>query len=137
MNRDQLARELGEIAPAEGAVAHVARRGDDYTWAIGEHPQADDDRGMPPDAWIYYGGPWPATDEPRAPFVEDLLAEVESMTATDDRCRWPLQEPWQPAHTLRRINDDDPWNGMQRSLASSILRKPFTSVPPNEGDGPR
>jgi hypothetical protein len=32
------------------------------------------------------------------PFVEDLLAELESMCGGADRCRWPLDQPYQMRH---------------------------------------
>jgi hypothetical protein len=37
-------------------------------------------------------------DYPRdlVPFVEDLLAEMESMCGGADRCRWSLDEPCPP-----------------------------------------
>jgi hypothetical protein len=32
------------------------------------------------------------------PFVEDLLAEMESMCGGADRCRWPLDQPYPVRH---------------------------------------
>jgi hypothetical protein len=51
-----------------------------------------------PDVWMSFSAAWPL-DEPtrlRA-FFDDLLAELESMADTADRCRWPIDEPW-PNH---------------------------------------
>jgi hypothetical protein len=48
---------------------------------------------------MFYSGPWPAGPPSEVvPFVEDLLAEMESMCGGADRCRWPLDQPYPVRH---------------------------------------
>jgi hypothetical protein len=48
--------------------------------------------------WMWISTAW-HLDEPERlrAFFDDLLAELESMADTADRCRWPIDEPW-PDH---------------------------------------
>jgi hypothetical protein len=80
---------------APGDVVYVERRGDDFSWRAveGELGPTTDEL---PDAWLFHMGPWPTVDRAAA-FVDDLLAELESMTG-GDRCRWPLDQPWPHSH---------------------------------------
>jgi hypothetical protein len=100
MNRAQLLAELAEVGDQPGEVVFVERNGEDYRWSrlpFGEVPGP----GRPGlDAWILYSGPWPAADRPEElpAFLEDLLAEMESMCGGADRCRWPLDQPYPPGH---------------------------------------
>jgi hypothetical protein len=41
---------------------------------------------------------WPVEADRLRPFFDDLLAELESMAAGADRCRWPVDEPWPHFH---------------------------------------
>ena len=94
MNRQHLLGELLELDPDAGELVYVERRGEEYQWALGAAVAAPSDAA--PDAWLYFGGTWPKTD--RSGFVEDLLAEMESMSSPADRCRWPLDQPWPHGH---------------------------------------
>lgn len=102
MNRARLLAELTRAGPED--VVLLERRGDDYRWSrleAGAVPDlARERRGdAEPDAWIFYSGPWPSgqpEDLPR--FLEDLLAEMESMCGGADRCRWPLDDPYPAWH---------------------------------------
>ena len=103
MDRAQLLAELTEARTEPGDVVLVQRSGADYRWRHlppGEMPVPETADTPGPDAWIFYSGPWPAADRPEelAPFLEDLLAEMESMCGGADRCRWPLDQPYPPGH---------------------------------------
>ena len=107
MDRAQLLAEITEAGPGPDEVVFVERRGDDYRWsrlepgaAAGFGPgDPAGQAGSGPEAWLYYSGPWPfdrPADLPR--FLEDLLAEMESMCGGADRCRWPLDQPYPHGH---------------------------------------
>lgn len=102
MDRAQLLAELAGAGNQPGEAVFVERRGEDYRWRClppGAVPALAPDELPGPDAWIVYSGPWPA-DRPEDlfPFLEDLLAEMESMCGAADRCRWPLDEPYPAGH---------------------------------------
>lgn len=99
VDRDQLLSTLLAADPQPGDLVYVARRGDTYTWHCtggGELPAQPE----PADAWIYYSWQRPLGDSDAArAMVEDLLAEMESMTGCgNDRCRWPLDQPYPLGH---------------------------------------
>jgi hypothetical protein len=99
-------RLLAEIATAQAKpdnVLYLERHGQDYRWRFldasdlraattqGEEPG--------PDAWMFYSGPWPAHQrDDLAEFLDELLAEMESMCGGADRCRWPLDQPYPLRH---------------------------------------
>ncbi|MDT5307167.1 MAG: putative dimethyl sulfoxide reductase chaperone [Mycobacterium sp.] len=97
MTRDELFASIVAAGPGRGDVVYLERRGDSYNWRMvtdAETPAA----GAAPDVWMSFSAAWPL-DEParlRA-FFDDLLAELESMADTADRCRWPVDDPW-PDH---------------------------------------
>ncbi len=99
MRREELFDAITADPPGEGEVLYLARRGAAYTVeriapGTGIGSRADD-----PEVWIYYGGGWPTgDDEGAAATLADLLAELESMAGGDDRCRWPLDQPWPHGH---------------------------------------
>jgi hypothetical protein len=98
MDRAQLLAELADAGNAAGGIVFVERRGDDYQWSHlppDEVPSLVTDA-RSPDAWIVYSGPWPTESAPS--FLEDLLAEMESMCGGAYRCRWPLDQPYPPGH---------------------------------------
>jgi hypothetical protein len=48
---------------------------------------------------MFYSGPWPARQPDHLPeFLDELLAEMESMCGGVDRCRWPLDQPYPLRH---------------------------------------
>ncbi|MGH3158049.1 MAG: hypothetical protein ACRDNF_15935 [Streptosporangiaceae bacterium] len=103
MNR---ARLLAEIATAQAKpdnVLYLERQGEDYRWRFldpGDVREATAQGGEPgPDAWMFYSGPWPASQPDHLPeFLDELLAEMESMCGGADRCRWPLDQPYPLRH---------------------------------------
>ena len=97
MTRDELFASIVAAGPGRGDVVYLERRGDSYNWRMvtdAETPSA----AAAPDVWMSFSAAWPL-DEParRRAFFDDLLAELESMADTADRCRWPLDDPW-PNH---------------------------------------
>jgi hypothetical protein len=97
MTRDELFASIVAAGPDRDDLVYLERRGDSYDWRMvtdAETPPA----ATAPDVWMSFSAAWPL-DEPtrlRA-FFDDLLAELESMADTADRCRWPIDEPW-PDH---------------------------------------
>ncbi|PZS36883.1 MAG: hypothetical protein DLM58_00765 [Pseudonocardiales bacterium] len=99
MDRDELFASLAEAAPSPDDVLYVERRGESYSW----HRVTPDAESPPvdagPDVWMYFSGAWPQHDSVRlCAFCEDMLAEMESMAGGDDRCRWPVEQPWPMTH---------------------------------------
>lgn len=100
------ARLLAEIATAQANadnVLYLERRGEDYSWRFldaGDVRATATRTSEPsPDAWMFYSGPWPAHQPDDLPkFLDDLLAEMESMCGGADRCRWPLDQPYPLRH---------------------------------------
>ncbi len=89
--------------PQPGDVVYIERRGDAYSWKLtrpGETPSTDVLAGDgSPEAWIYFSGAWPLDHPERLEaFFDDLLAELESMCNSADRCRWPLDQPYPLMH---------------------------------------
>ncbi|HTQ22449.1 hypothetical protein [Mycobacterium sp.] len=90
--------------PGRDDLVYLARRGDDYDWWIvpaGDTPDpsprgAGEER--EPDTWMSFSASWPESREGLRAFFADLLAELESMAAGADRCRWSLDEPWPHTH---------------------------------------
>ena len=97
MTPDELFASIVAARPGRDDLVYLERRGDSYNWRMvtaAEVPSAD----AAPDVWMSISAAWPL-DEPsrlRA-FFDDLLAELESMADTADRCSWPLDDPW-PDH---------------------------------------
>lgn len=98
MTRDELFASIVAARPGRDDLVYVERSGDSYQWRL----IADD---MPPststpDVWMSLSADWPLDDPARRqPFFDDLLAELESMADTVDRCRWPVDKPWTtPSH---------------------------------------
>jgi hypothetical protein len=87
--------------PGRDDVVHLERRGDEYDWWIvpvdgATQPVRKDQ--PEPDAWMSFSAAWPPEPERLRAFFADLLAELESMAAGADRCRWPVDEPWPHVH---------------------------------------
>jgi hypothetical protein len=97
MTRDELFGSIVAARPGRDDLVYLERRGDSYDWrfltAIETRSAA-----AAPDVWMCISTAWPL-DEPERlrAFFDDLLAELESMADTADRCRWPIDEPW-PNH---------------------------------------
>jgi hypothetical protein len=101
VHRTRLLMEITDRTPLPGETVYVQRRGDEYDWHCVNSAQplpSPGQAGSDPDAWLCYCGPWPAGDpDLMAAHLDDMLAEMESMCGGDDRCRWPLDQPY-PLH---------------------------------------
>ena len=102
MNREELFASIVAAGPGREETVYLERRGQDYDWhivplgrAITDSPRQAD----APDVWMSFSAAWPV-DDPRQmrAFFDDLLAELESMADSADRCRWPIDEPWPHRH---------------------------------------
>jgi hypothetical protein len=98
MTKDELFASIVAAGPGRDDVVYVERSGDAYGWrmvAAGEVPAPTAN----PDVWMSFSGVWPLDDPAglRA-FFDDLLAELESMADSADRCRWSLDDPWPHRH---------------------------------------
>lgn len=98
MDRAQLLAEMTRVVPDPDASLYLERRGEDYRFSFlppGSRPAAADGA----DSWILYSGRWPSGQPGFPAFLDDLLAEMESMCGGTDRCRWPLDEPYPFRHS--------------------------------------
>lgn len=99
MDRAELFASLAQAPPTPEDIVYVERRGSEYSWALvtsGAQPPASS---AGADVWMYFSGAWPQDDSVRLrAFCADMVAELESMAGGDDRCRWPLDEPWPHVH---------------------------------------
>jgi len=101
---DELYASIEANRPGRDDVAYLERRGDEYDWRIvpvggtdaWTHPTRTDQ--PEPDAWMSFSAAWPPDPDRLRAFFDDLLAELESMVAGADRCRWPVDEPWPHFH---------------------------------------
>jgi len=101
MTRTELVDALQAAHPEPGDAIYVERRGEDYSWRqcglADGFPSPEGDAA--PDVWIYSTGTWPKGDGDRVTaYIDDLLAEMESMAGGPDRCRWDADDPWPHMH---------------------------------------
>src|SRR6201986_720219 len=97
MTRDELFASIVATRPGRDDLVYLERRGDGYDWRLSTVLETRSATAAP-DVWMCISAAWPL-DEPERlrPFFADLLAELESMGDTPDRCRCPIDEPW-PDH---------------------------------------
>jgi hypothetical protein len=99
MNRQELFASIVAARPGRDDTVYLERRGDSYNWRIVPldtvvtATTVDD-----PDVWMCFSATWPDNLNRTRAFFDDLLAELESMANRDERCRWPLDEPWPHSH---------------------------------------
>jgi hypothetical protein len=98
MTRDELFASIVAAGPGRDDLVYLERCGDAYHWRLltgAEIPSP----ASGPDVWMSFTASWPL-DEPERlrAFFDDLLAELESMANSADRCRWPVDEPWPQQH---------------------------------------
>jgi hypothetical protein len=99
MTRDELLASIVAARPGRDDLVYLERNGDAYQWHLvagDKMPPSD----AAPDVWMSLSAAWPLDEPVRLQaFFDDLLAELESMANTADRCRWPIDDPWQlPSH---------------------------------------
>jgi hypothetical protein len=95
MNREELFASIVAARPDREDTMYLERRGDSYTWRIVSlDAVVTETPPDPPDAWVCFSACWPEDPERMRALFDDLLAELESMAARTDRCRWPLDDPW-------------------------------------------
>jgi hypothetical protein len=98
VTRDELFASIVAAGPGRDDLVYLERSGDTYHWRMVTDAEMSSSA-TAPDVWMSFTADWPL-DEParlRA-FFDDLLAELESMADTADRCRWPIDEPWPHHH---------------------------------------
>jgi len=99
MDHGELLASLAESAPCLEDIVYVERRGVTYSWHRVIPGAEPPESSAGPDVWMYFSGAWPQDDPVRLQaFCDDLLAEMESMAGGEDRCRWPLDQPWPMTH---------------------------------------
>jgi len=99
MDRAELFASLAQAPPTSEDIVYVERRGPDYAWTLVPPGAQPPESSTGADVWMYFSGAWPQADPVRLQaFCDDMLAEMESMAGGDDRCRWPLDEPYPHAH---------------------------------------
>ena len=101
MKVDELYASIEANCPGRDDVVYLERRGDEYDWwIVPPHgaPRPGPSGHPDPDVWMSFSASWPAEPERLRSFFDDLLAELESMAAAADRCRWPVDEPWPHFH---------------------------------------
>ena len=97
MTRDELFASIVAAGPGRDDLVYLERRGDSYNWRILTAAETGVAIAAP-DVWMSISAAWPLDDPVRLrAFFDDLLAELESMADTADRCRWPVDDPW-PDH---------------------------------------
>ncbi len=103
MNRQALFTSIVAARPGRDDIVYLERRGDEYDWrllhsgdaAVVAAPSVD----AGPDVWMSFSASWPVDDPERLrAFLDDMMAELESMADKTDRCRWPIDEPWPHSH---------------------------------------
>jgi hypothetical protein len=100
MDRTCLLAEITAANAQPGDVLYLERRGAEYHWRLAAPDAAMAAQQEPAaDAWMFYSGPWPSGRPDGMPaFLDELLAEMESMCGGADRCRWPLDQPYPFRH---------------------------------------
>ena len=101
MDREELFASIVAARPGRDDLVYVERQGEQYQWRMVPDGNAIFD--MPvsggPEVWMSFSAAWPFEDPARMrAFFDDLLAELDSMADTADRCRWPIDEPWPHFH---------------------------------------
>lgn len=99
MDQTELFASIAQAAPRAEDIVYVERRGTDYSWHQVNPGDQPPESSSGADVWMYFSGAWPQNDPVRTQaFCEDMLSEMESMAGGDDRCRWPLDQPWPHLH---------------------------------------
>jgi hypothetical protein len=97
MTRDELFASIVAAGLGRDDIVYLERTGDSYNWRLvgAEKSRPQQVSGV----WMSFSAAWPLDEPARLhAFFDDLLAELESMADSADRCRWPLDEPWPHRH---------------------------------------
>ena len=98
MTRDELFASIVAAGPGRDDLVYLERCGDAYDWHMVTTAKMRS-AATAPDVWMSFSACWPLDQPARLrAFFDDLLAELESMANTADRCRWPIDEPWPHHH---------------------------------------
>ena len=101
MNLQELFTSIAAARPGRDDFVYLERRGSEYDWQMmaSDSPDAAPPARQDPDVWMSFSAAWPV-DDPDAlrAFLDDVIAELESMAGGADRCRWPVDEPWPHFH---------------------------------------
>jgi hypothetical protein len=97
MTRDELIASIVAAGPGRDDTVYLERTGDSYDWRLLSAQKPS--KTSSPDVWMWFSAAWPLDEPARLhAFFDDLLAELDSMADTADRCRWPIDEPWPHQH---------------------------------------
>ena len=97
MTRDELFASIVAAGLGRDDIVYLERTGDSYKWRLvgAESPRPQ----QVPTYECQFSAAWPLDESARLhAFLDDLLAELESMADSANRCRWPLDEPWPHRH---------------------------------------
>jgi hypothetical protein len=101
MKREELFASIVAARPGREDTVYLERSGEEYDWRIVPLDvvvAGTESQGAEPDVWMSFSATWPENRDRMRAFFDDLLAELESMAARTDRCRWPLDDPWPHSH---------------------------------------
>jgi hypothetical protein len=102
MTAGEVFQAIVAAGPGPEDIIYLGRSNDDYSWRVvapGEAMMPDGD-GMFGDAWMFTNVAWPsdADEESQRRFFDDMVAEMETMAAGADRCRWEFDDPYGSRH---------------------------------------
>lgn len=102
MTEEEVFDAIVATKPGPDEILFVGRSGKDYSWRVVPpgQPMAAEVDGVFLDAWMFSNVAWPISedeDRQRA-FFDDLVAEMETMDAGPDRCRWEFDDPYGYRH---------------------------------------
>lgn len=102
MTEEEVFEAIVASKPGPDEILFIGRTGKDYSWRSvppGEPMSAEVD-GVFFDAWMFGNVAWPTgndLDEQRR-FFDDWVAEMDTMDAGVDRCRWEFDDPYGLRH---------------------------------------
>jgi hypothetical protein len=98
MTEEEVFDAIAASKPGPEEILFVGRTGKEYSWRSvppGEPMTAQVD-GAFLDAWMFSTIAWPIEGDEKVQraFFDDLVAEMETMDAGADRCRWEFDDPY-------------------------------------------
>jgi hypothetical protein len=102
VTEDEVFHAIVAAQPGPDEILFIGRKGTDYSWRAvppGEPMTAQID-GAYLDAWMFSTVAWPrhADEAGQRVYFDDLVAEMETMAAGADRCRWEFDDPYGYRH---------------------------------------